>query len=272
MLLPYSHPLALAAWKAGDPAAATRASTLDALIHTIGIDVAVLRVALYAENDCSPWEGVALDPASTRARDPRRKERVLVAAAELIARNGYLGVNMTDIGAAVGITGSGIYRHFKSKAAILLALFDTVVDRLIADAEQVARTVQDPRTVLECLVRDHISFTISERQLCLVYLQESRNLPPADLRHLRWKQRHYVDLWQDALLSIRDDISAEHGQVVVHACIAGIHSVLRYEPALDDQELRASLERVALDTLGLGPSSTAVSPVGAQSAVVGGGG
>lgn len=187
---------------------------------------------------------------ATRARDPRRKEHMLLAAADLIARNGYLAVNMTDIGAAVGITGSGVYRHFESKAAILLALFDKVVDRLVADAEQASKTIDDPRAVLECLVRKHIEFTIAERQLCLVYLQESRNLPAPDLRRLRWKQRHYVDLWQDALRTIRQDLSHEQSQVVVHACIASIHSVLLYQTPLDEQELARRLELVALDALG----------------------
>lgn len=40
----------------------------------------------------------------TRIRDPARKERILAAAADLVARNGYHAVSMADIGAAVGIT------------------------------------------------------------------------------------------------------------------------------------------------------------------------
>jgi AcrR family transcriptional regulator len=50
-----------------------------------------------------------------RRIDPERKvrkERILAEAATLIARRGYLGVNLADIGGAAGIVGSGIYRHF----------------------------------------------------------------------------------------------------------------------------------------------------------------
>jgi AcrR family transcriptional regulator len=72
-------------------------------------------------------------------RDPDRRERILDAAADLMARNGYQGVNMTDIGSAAGIVGSGIYRHFDSKNAILVELLDRVVDRLLADAEATLR-------------------------------------------------------------------------------------------------------------------------------------
>ena len=41
----------------------------------------------------------------TRTRDPERKERILAAAADLIAQKGYHAVSIAEIGAAAGITG-----------------------------------------------------------------------------------------------------------------------------------------------------------------------
>jgi AcrR family transcriptional regulator len=168
-----------------------------------------------------------------------------------MARNGYLGVSMTDIGNAVGISGSGVYRHFESKSAILNALFDKVVDSLVADAEQASASLEDPRRVLETLVSRHVTFTLNERQVCLVYLQESRNLSEADRRRLRWKQRHYLDLWQDALKLVRGDLPAEEVKVVVHACISAIHSALHYQVSMDTETQAQRLRSAALDTLGL---------------------
>jgi AcrR family transcriptional regulator len=66
----------------------------------------------------------------TRVRDPERREKILRAAAELFAGRGYHAVSLADIGAAAGIVGSGVYRHFASKAAILVALFDEFTGRL----------------------------------------------------------------------------------------------------------------------------------------------
>ena len=59
--------------------------------------------------------------------------RILAAAADLVASSGYHAVSMADIGAAAGITGSGIYRHFDRKSAVLVALFDQVIDDLFSD-------------------------------------------------------------------------------------------------------------------------------------------
>lgn len=192
-----------------------------------------------------------------RVRDPERPERILASAAELIAQHGYRGVNLGDIGAEAGIVGSGIYRHFDSKAAILTALLDRVVDRLIADAETSLRDFDRHDETLASLVRGQIRFVFDERALCRVYLQEAGNLPEQDTRRLRWKQRHYLGLWQDALSAIRPELSSDRIQALVHATIAAIHSVLRYRARLDETEQRVFLEEVACSMLGVGALPTA---------------
>ena len=75
----------------------------------------------------SPRQG---DPE--RRRDPERRARILRAAADLASRRGFTTVSLADIGAEAGIVGSGIYRHFGSKASILVALLDQVMDRLMS--------------------------------------------------------------------------------------------------------------------------------------------
>jgi AcrR family transcriptional regulator len=202
-------------------------------------------------------------PTSRAIRDPERKKRILDAAADLIAKHGFLGVNLNDIGAAAGIVSTGIYRHFDSKAAILVGLFDRVVDRLIRDAEAALRASEDPAMTLGTLVRGQVQFTIEERQLCQVYLQEARNLPEGDQRTLRWKQRHYIDLWQDVLGAIRPELSQPQRQLLVHAAISGMHSVLRFHSPLPEDQLAASMESIARHTLGLdAASSRSVEPAG----------
>ena len=67
-------------------------------------------------------------PQDPQRRDPRRRQRILSAAAELVAERGYHEVGMADIGAAAGVTGSAIYRHFDGKSAVLVAMFDHVMN------------------------------------------------------------------------------------------------------------------------------------------------
>ena len=70
-----------------------------------------------------------------RARDPDRREKILAAAGEQFARRGYHAASLAEIGSAAGIVGSGVYRHFTSKSAILVALLEQVMDRLLAEAD-----------------------------------------------------------------------------------------------------------------------------------------
>ena len=44
------------------------------------------------------------------------------AAATLFAERGYAGVTIEDLGAAVGVSGPAVYRHFPGKAAVLAAI------------------------------------------------------------------------------------------------------------------------------------------------------
>src|SRR6266567_7614086 len=92
--------------------------------------------------------------AQRRRRDPDRKERILVAAAALGARRGFGAISMADIGAEAGIVGSGIYRHFDSKTAILVAMADRVMDRLMKAAVQIIAVSPGDREALSLLVRD----------------------------------------------------------------------------------------------------------------------
>jgi AcrR family transcriptional regulator len=200
-----------------------------------------------------------------RIRDPERRERILAAAAELIARRGYNGVSLSDIGAAAGIVGSGVYRHFDTKVAILVEMFDRVIDRLVAEAEEMLRASEQPEVALAWLVRGQVQFTMGERSLCQVYLQEARNLPDADLRRLKWKQRHYVDLWLDLLRSAHPEFTVGEVQVRVHSAISAVHSVLRYHPLLDDASLAHALESSGCRLLEIAPL-TAASPGATQPA------
>jgi AcrR family transcriptional regulator len=186
-----------------------------------------------------------------RIRDPQRKQRILASAVELIARDGYNAVNLTDIGAAAGIVGSGIYRHFEGKAAILVELFDQVIDRLIANAEEALAGHVAAELTAAALVRSHVDLTLSERKLLRIYVQESRNLPESDQMRLRWKQRHYLDLWIDVVCSARPELRRAEGQLAVHACIGSIHSVLRYQSELGRAEQAQRLEGIAMGILDL---------------------
>jgi AcrR family transcriptional regulator len=185
-----------------------------------------------------------------RTRDPARKTRILAAAADLVSRTGYHAVSMADIGAAAGITGSGIYRHFDSKSAVLVALFDGVIDGLLRDAREIVRADTDMRSALLRLVDGQVEFVVGDRELAQVYNHEINNLPADDRRRLRRKQRLYVEEWVHLLAGLRPDLEDVEARAVVHAAIGAIQSTLFHSAALPEARLRALLADAALAVLG----------------------
>jgi AcrR family transcriptional regulator len=189
-----------------------------------------------------------------RRRDPDRKERILAAAAELAARRGFHTVGMADIGAEAGIVGSGIYRHFDSKDAILIALLDQVMDRLRTGAAQIVAGSPDDRCALSALIRDHIKVAISDRSVLAVYHRESHNLPEAERRRLRRLQRHYVEDWVHVLAPLRRDLADGEIRLAVHATIGAIQSTLLFRSGLDPVRLADLLDAMAHGCIGVTPA------------------
>ena len=184
-------------------------------------------------------------------RDPARKDRILAAAAELVARHGYHAVGMADIGAAAGIVGSGIYRHFDSKSALLAALLARLMDEMQHAAAAVVAAAADDRDALRRLVATHVRFAIEERRLLQVYYREAHHLPEDDLRRLRRAQRHYVEEWVIALAPQRRELSDAELRLVVHAALGTTQAVLFHHSGLPAERLAELLGTMGRRCLGL---------------------
>jgi AcrR family transcriptional regulator len=180
-----------------------------------------------------------------RARDPDRREKILVAAGEQFARAGYHAVSLADIGASAGIVGSGVYRHFTSKSAILVALLEQVMDRLLAQSELIAATEPDTARQLAALVRGQAEFAVYDRYLVRLYQREVHTLPEADRHRLRRLQRHYVEDWVHLLAEQRPELDDGRARALVHAAIGAIQSVASYDSGLPADQQVELLDRVA---------------------------
>jgi AcrR family transcriptional regulator len=175
----------------------------------------------------------------------------MAAAADLVARKGYHAVSMAEIGSAAGITGSGVYRHFDSKSAVLVALFDRVIDDLLRDEEQILDTTSDLAQALDRLIAGQVEFVVSDRELARVYYNEINNVPDEDRRRLRRKQRMYLEEWVHLVDELRDDLSDADARTAVHAAIGAIQSTLFHGVGLAEDRLRVLLTDAARAVLGI---------------------
>jgi AcrR family transcriptional regulator len=185
----------------------------------------------------APARAPAPGTAAPRRRDPERRQRILAAAAELVAERGYHEVGMSDLGAAGAILGSGIYRHFDGKSAVLVAMLDGVIDDLArASAEILSRGLEPAQTLRE-FIAAHVRITLEDRMLMRVYHNEITNLPADDNRRLRRKQRIYIEEWVHILSVLRPEADDAVLRALVHAGIGAAHSTLFYQSGLPADRL-----------------------------------
>lgn len=187
-----------------------------------------------------------------RTRDPERRSRILAAAADLVARKGFHAVSVAEIGAAAGITGSGIYRHFDRKTAVLVALFDQIIDDLLRDEQEILDSGTDLSAALNQLIAGQVEFVVGDRELAQVYYNEINNLPAEDRRRLRRKQRLYLEEWVHLVSELRGDLSDADARTVVHAAVGAIQSTLFHNAGLVEDRLRELLTQAARAIVGIG--------------------
>ncbi|HEV7865731.1 MAG TPA: TetR/AcrR family transcriptional regulator [Acidimicrobiia bacterium] len=191
------------------------------------------------------------------AINPRgeRRERILASATSLFEENGFHGAGIDDIAAAAGVTGPAIYRHFKNKDAVLVALFDRLAERLAAildtvRSEHPGDAGEERRRALDALVRLHVRLAFEERALIVVYISEERNLPDTERRRVRRFQRAYVEAWSELLRPLRPEQSDDERRTAVHAAIGLLNSTgYRRQVGLPRTQAEAMLARMALVAL-----------------------
>src|ERR1044071_6122185 len=99
--------------------------------------------------------GVPAEPTKQTRRD-----QILAAAAELFARHGFHGVGIDDIGSAVGISGPALYRHFRSKDAMLGEMLTSISEVLLEGGLARADRAGAPGATLAELVRFQVDFAL----------------------------------------------------------------------------------------------------------------
>jgi len=189
-------------------------------------------------------------PAPLGVGSPSRREQVLLAAAELFGRRGFHAVSMEDIGAAAGIAGPSVYRHFPSKASLAYAIGRRAGDRLVLGAEEILRTSSDEAEALGRLVESYVRNITGSPELVVSFSVGGMHLGETERAELLRIQRDYVARWVDLLGTARPELGAREAKITVHAALTIANDLARTRRVLARPNLPAEL--IALMTAALG--------------------
>ncbi|MFD3942211.1 TetR/AcrR family transcriptional regulator [Streptomyces sp. NPDC058579] len=187
---------------------------------------------------------------TARTDAPTRREQILKEAARLFAERGFHGVGVDEIGAAVGISGPGLYRHFPGKDAMLAELLVGISERLLdGGLLRVGDAAGDPRALLGALIDGHIDFALDDRPLITLHDRELDRLKDEDRKRVRQLQRQYVELWVTVVRELYPVASEGEARTAVHA-VFGLLNSTPHLAALGRDAMEELLRRLAHGAFG----------------------
>ncbi|MCW4384711.1 TetR/AcrR family transcriptional regulator [Salinibacterium sp. SYSU T00001] len=191
------------------------------------------------------------DPAlslRTQAKADRRAA-LLAAAAELFAERGYAGVSLEDLGAAAGVSGPAVYRHFAGKQAVLTQLLVGVSESLLAGGQAVVEEHPDAASALSALIEFHVRFALADPHIIRVQDRDLDSLEPEARHQVRSLQRRYSELWVDTVTRLRPELPRPETRLRVQATFGLINSTphaLHGAPSAQAGVVLGSIARAAL--------------------------
>ena len=175
-----------------------------------------------------------------------RRLQLLAAAERLFAERGFLAVRLEDIGAAAGVSGPAIYRHFPNKESLLVELLVGISASLLAGARAVTDRGDDGAATLDGLIDFHLDFALGEPDLIRIQDRDLAHLPAPAERQVRKAQRQYVEIWVGVLRELNPVRAEADARLMAHAVFGLLNSTPHSMKSADTKPTRAARSRAVM--------------------------
>lgn len=178
-----------------------------------------------------------------------RRDEILRAAVKLFRAHGIDGVGIDAIGAAVGMSGPALYRHFPGgKPELLAAAFEAAGVQLLAalEAGEGDATAEER---LAAVVDGYVEVALGSSDLIGLYLDEAHALPARLRQRLAEGLRDYLDHWAALVLEARPGLAPDQAELLAHGAVAMVNAAVQRPSRLARARQRDLLRALALDVL-----------------------
>lgn len=188
-------------------------------------------------------------PEAPTERGRKRREQIVDAATGLFDDRGFHATSIDEIGAAAGITGPGLYRHFAGKDEILLAVFDRIWELLRGAIDRLEGL--EPEKALDVLIETHITLALEQGQALMLLLRELRHVPDYYQRAAERNDARYTDAWAEVIIKLHPKLTLDEARAAAHAVMGLIGSAARDNVVyrIAGQRHRAILHDMARNSL-----------------------
>lgn len=111
-----------------------------------------------------------------------RRQQLLDSAAELFSTNGYARATTAELARSAGVTEPIIYRHFKSKRDLFVALIERTGRQTLERWEEDLKGATDPADRLTRLIGDNPMVSAEGRHPYRVFLQAISEIDDAEVQ------------------------------------------------------------------------------------------
>jgi len=114
-------------------------------------------------------------PTETAFRGTTKRERILRAAVDVFAQNGYFNAKVSEIAKAAGVADGTIYLYFDGKEDLLVTIFREHTRSYLQSLERDLSTISRPEDRMRVAIRHHMETLGRDRALAIVSQVELRH-------------------------------------------------------------------------------------------------
>lgn len=111
-----------------------------------------------------------------------KQQEIVNSARRIITSKGIEHLTIHEIAKDLRITDGAIYRHFKSKKAIISLLIDDIEKTLLSAIESAIDEAERPLEKLKSIFISHISYAEQKKGVSFIVINETLNLQAKDLQ------------------------------------------------------------------------------------------
>jgi AcrR family transcriptional regulator len=143
-----------------------------------------------------------------------QREMILAQAAELFARQGFVGTSMNEVATACGMSKPALYHYVRDKSQLLFEIATTHVARLhtliqeVSTGDQVNPPPADATAHVRRLIERFVLEYAGARHAHRVLTEDVKFLEPADQTRVLELQRQVVSAFANAIVQVRPELLA----------------------------------------------------------------
>ncbi len=118
-------------------------------------------------------ERETVNPASRKARQADKRQRIVEAAVNVFADKGFFGARIADVAEVAGVADGTIYLYFKSKDDLMISVFREKMTEIL-QRFSILREIHDPQEKLKRYVLEHLALVEEQPKLMQVLTVELR--------------------------------------------------------------------------------------------------